>query len=169
MNKYSSGYTAISIISFLGWIVIIVSIIGGAVIGLGADRGMGFVGLVVAGAGVVQGLLLLGVGTLGLSILDGSIAQQSILKILEGEGSENNFKASGAIPSAKNYSDGSNLIKSTSPSTVKRHIKNYKGIEITRGQDGVYIEENKFANVLEAEKWVNQKAREALLHSSGRS
>ena len=45
----------------------------------------------------------------------------------------------------------------TSSATDKSigHIKNYKGYELTEGDDGVYVDGNKFSNVLEAEAWVN--------------
>ena len=43
--------------------------------------------------------------------------------------------------------------KSTGP------IKNYKGYELTRGDDGVYVDGNKFPNVLEAEAWVNGQVK----------
>jgi hypothetical protein len=78
MNKYASGYTAIGLISVVGWLVIAVSLIGGIVIFSNANRGEAYIGFAVAIAGAVQGLLLLGVGAIGSAILDGSTAQQEV-------------------------------------------------------------------------------------------
>lgn len=78
MNKYPSGYALVSLISVFGWIVIVVSIIGGLVMLASAPVGMRYIGWTIAIAGSVQGLLLSGMGAIGLAILDGSIAQQEI-------------------------------------------------------------------------------------------
>ena len=75
MNKYSSGYEAMKLISLVGWIVIGISIIGGYIIGSITE---GFIGLIIFVCGVVQGVLLLGVGSIGSAILDGSKAQQEV-------------------------------------------------------------------------------------------
>lgn len=83
MNKYASGYTLIQILSVIGWLIIIVSIIGGVLIASNADRGMGWVGISVAVAGSFQGLLLLGMGAIGTAILDGSVASQRNIEIKE--------------------------------------------------------------------------------------
>lgn len=39
------------------------------------------------------------------------------------------------------------------------HIKNFKGYELTQGEGGVYVNGNKFSNVLEAEQWVREQFR----------
>ena len=78
MNKYASGYTAMGIISLFGWIVIVISVIGGYVIGGSMPRGEGYIGLIIVVCGLVQGVLLLGVGAIGSAILDGSAAQQEV-------------------------------------------------------------------------------------------
>ena len=78
MSKYTSGYTAMGLISVVGWLVIAVSLIGGIIIFSNANRGEAYIGFVVAIAGAVQGLLLLGVGAIGSAILDGSTAQQEV-------------------------------------------------------------------------------------------
>ena len=75
MNKYASGYTAMGIISLFGWIVIVISVIGGYVIGNITE---GYIGLITVVCGLVQGVLLLGVGAIGSAILDGSAAQQEV-------------------------------------------------------------------------------------------
>jgi hypothetical protein len=83
MNKYASGYTAMGLISVVGWLVIAVSLIGGVIIFSNASRGEAYIGFIVAIAGAVQGLLLLGVGAIGSAILDGSAAQQSLYALAE--------------------------------------------------------------------------------------
>lgn len=49
----------------------------------------------------------------------------------------------------------------SSPKNIKTtgHIKDYKGYEITRGDGGVYVDQNKFSNVLEAEAWINDQMK----------
>lgn len=76
MKKYSSGYALIWLISLLGSVLIVISVLGGLYIGLKAPPGMEYLGLLVVIGGSVQGLLLIGVGAIGTAILDGSIAQQ---------------------------------------------------------------------------------------------
>jgi hypothetical protein len=82
MNKYASGYTAISIITVFGWITICASVIIGLIILLNARNDAGYIGLILGAAGAVQGLLLLGMGSIGLALLDGSASQQRIETIL---------------------------------------------------------------------------------------
>jgi hypothetical protein len=82
MNKYSSGYTSIALISVFGWIVIAVSVVGGVIVLANAPPDIGYVGWIIVVAGGVQGLILLGMGAIGLSILEGSVAQQDSLKVL---------------------------------------------------------------------------------------
>lgn len=83
MNRYASGYTLISLISVIGWLAIVLSVVGGIIIGVNAPRGAGYIGFTLAIAGSFQGLLLLGVGAIGQAVLDGSIAQQSAAASLE--------------------------------------------------------------------------------------
>ena len=83
MNKYASGYTAMGLISVVGWLVIAVSLIGGIIIFSNSNRGDAYIGFIVAIAGAVQGLMLLGVGAIGSAILDGSAAQQDIYALVQ--------------------------------------------------------------------------------------
>lgn len=48
---------------------------------------------------------------------------------------------------------------SSAQNKASGHIKNYKGYELTRGEGGVYVNGNKFSNVLAAEKWVNEQVK----------
>lgn len=81
MNKYASGYTLIQILSAIGWLIILISVVGGIFIASNAERGMGWVGISVGVAGSFQGLLLLGMGAIGTAILDGSLASQHNVEI----------------------------------------------------------------------------------------
>lgn len=90
MNRYTSGYTLCSILSFFGITVIIAStacsffffyiyfssnLSGGAPI-----AGFGFVTLIF---GFFQGITSIGMGAIGRAILDGSTAQQEIVQKIE--------------------------------------------------------------------------------------
>ena len=79
MNKYDSGYVLTQALSVVGWLVIVLSVVCGAVVGFNVSNDMGWIGFVIAIVGGFQGLLLIGAGTIGAAILDGSVAQQEIL------------------------------------------------------------------------------------------
>ena len=120
MNKYASGYTAMGLISVVGWIVIAISLIGGIIIFSNANRGDAYIGFIVAIAGAVQGLLLLGVGAIGSAILDGSAAQQSLYALAQQklyELQENN--KINATASSKLAIDAKSDIGVTSESAMK--------------------------------------------------
>lgn len=78
MNKYASGYTFISAIYVIGWVLVALSLVGGFVIGANAPTGLGFLGWIVAVAGLFQGVVLLGMSAIGKAVLDGSLALQGI-------------------------------------------------------------------------------------------
>lgn len=77
MNKYQSGYAAISLITAIGWVTVALSVAGGIAIAMGADRN-GEIGLLIGAAGAIQGFILVGIGSVGQAILDGSLALQEM-------------------------------------------------------------------------------------------
>lgn len=72
MNKYSSGYALIKILQIFGSLIVGISILGGLIGFFAADKGMGWVALVVAVSGGFQGILLMGAAAIGEAVLDGA-------------------------------------------------------------------------------------------------
>jgi hypothetical protein len=152
MNKYASGYTAMGLISVVGWLVIAVSLIGGIAMAGTMPRGMGYIGFIVAIAGAVQGLLLLGVGALGLAILDGSIAQQEIITRKEV-----------AAPPSERDDLIQYLISASIGLPGGVFLENYKGNLIVRGVDGkIIVGKDIFNSVAAAKKRIDSSEIEAI-------
>jgi hypothetical protein len=153
MNKYSSGYAAISVISFFGWIVIAVSIIGGIAVLSNAPPGLGYMGWIIAVAGAVQGLLLLGMGAIGLAILDGSIAQQEVAAKKE-------------VTAPKNERDDlmRYLVSAAIGVPGGEFLENYKGNFIIRDVAGnILVGSEIFSSVNAAKIKINSSEIEAIV------
>jgi len=154
MNKYASGYTAMSIISLVGWIVIGLSIICGFLVSM--NREMGYIGLIIAVSGTVQGLILLGVGSIGSAILDGSTAQQEIIAEMRknsdgGQKTENSnieiIELMGRQLSAVlGYPGG-------------RYIENYRGYDIIKNKEGLFlVNGNTLNSNVDARKYIDDES-----------
>ena len=83
MRKYSTGYIIINVISFIGFLTVVVSLFGGIIFVANAPNGMSYLGWLFTIGGSIQGMMLIGMGSIGLAILDGSIAQQHSLNKLD--------------------------------------------------------------------------------------
>ena len=156
MNKYPSGYALVSLISVFGWIIIVASIIGGLFMLSSAPAGMRYIGWIVAIAGSVQGLLLSGMGAIGLAILDGSIAQQGILSVLNERGSVSSSKSSHPIEN-----DIDNDLKPLPDNKQEAPTQDYRGVRMDYMRiSGKYMVEGKtFEDKFSARRYVDEIVR----------
>ena len=168
MNKYASGYSALSVISGFGWLVMIGSVFGGIITAKTLSTDMEWVGFLVAGAGITQGLFLFGMAAIGKAILDGSLSQQSssatnadLLKAVSAI--ERELHLSRQVSSAQNKGENSSeakvvKVKSThEPVTSTSTTKNYKGFVIHISPDSVKVEgiNLPFKTLSDAERWID--------------
>ncbi|PWL19804.1 MAG: hypothetical protein DCO81_07725 [Candidatus Aquiluna sp. XM-24bin5] len=149
MNKYSSGYNLITFVSFLGALVAIGSIGFGVFVFVESPRGLEYTGIFIAVGGFIQGLFLLGFAEIGRAILDGSLAQQELLKAI----SKFPDQSSGEIRNTRNEDKKYPVLPSSGT------VKSYKGYRIIKNDNNFSIEgiiEPNFDNVLAAEKWIDK-------------
>lgn len=147
MNKYSSGYILLSFLTVIGALVSFVSIAFGVYIFFESPRGVGYTGIIIAIGGFIQGLFLYGVAEIGRAILDGSLAQQDLLKLM----SKAPELSSGVVQ--KNSGEGGYPILPSSGI-----VKSYKGHKIVKIDNNFSIEGmegTNFDTVLAAEKWID--------------
>ena len=154
MNKYSSGYALMQMLSLLGVIVIVCSVVLGIFIFAMNDRLSDFFGITAIIYGGFSGLVLMGMGAIGGAILDGSVSQQrteqEIARLVK-----HMIKDGGEVSAAPKYISPKNSFGNSLD-----RIKNYKGYDIFRKGDIFVIKETgtSFESVLDAEKWVDEKS-----------
>jgi hypothetical protein len=78
-DKYSFGYTAMKVVSVLGFLTILSAGIFGFSVIAGGSEGSGFFGWSILVFGIINGVLIIGIAAIGEALLDGSVAQQQIL------------------------------------------------------------------------------------------
>lgn len=145
MNKYSFGYSLLSFVSTVGALVALGSIVLGVYVFLEAPRGMEYTGIVISVGGFIQGLFLFGVAEIGRAILDGSLAQQELLKMTI----RHQERSSGTVPNYRSEIQKQSIVS----------VKVYKGYRITKKGDVFGIEgvkDNTFETILAAEKWIDK-------------
>lgn len=140
MNRYASGYTLVSLISIFGWGVVAVSLVGGLSWASSAPEGLGYIGFIVAVSGVVQGIILLGIGAIGLAILDGSVATQRSFERQEQSG---NSSSSIAVDEAvKNIGSAVNMLSLIAAKSLGKpglfYVDTIMGKSVFKAADGKY-------------------------------
>jgi hypothetical protein len=133
MNKYSSGYALMQMLSLLGILVIVCSVGLGIFIFAMNDRLSEFVGITAIIYGGFSGLVLMGMGAIGGAILDGSVSQQrtekEIVWLIEEVRSSKSVERSVSTDTFKKNTKSEDAV-----------IKNYKGYRIFSKSDIFYIE-----------------------------
>ena len=148
MNKYQSGYTAMGILAFVGWIVIAISLVGGLLVASNGPPGMGYIGFISAVVGSVQGLLLLGVGSIGAALLDGSVAQQEV--------AANMAKRDSVAPQREPENLMPYLLSAAVGVPGGKFIDNYKGRLIIRDSIGrILVGGEVFSSITDAKMWID--------------
>jgi chitinase len=157
MNKYSSGYALMQMLSLLGVIVIVCSVVLGIFIFAMNDRLSDFMGITAIIYGGFSGLVLMGMGAIGGAILDGSMSQQNTEKEI-GRLIEEIRKSQGAESSISNTPEAKPSLEKVASGISL--IKNYKGYEIFRNGKIFYIKgvDGVYTNISDAEKWVDEKS-----------
>jgi len=139
MTRYAAARSLLSFLSLLAWLVILAA----AFAAFGALRGGGWpLALAIGVSGVAAGVLLLAVAQMALAQIDtadNSFQQVAMLERL--------VHSATASPAAngprRDYTPG-------------QLIKAYRGFGIIREAVGVSVEGRPFANVLAAEKWIDE-------------
>lgn len=135
-QDYSTARSVIGIMEFLGWVVAVIGAIAGVV-------AFSQAGLAGAAMFVISG------GALGVAL----VAMAQIVRA--------------QVDTALNTAELVRLARATERSApVVRpsvgaaskgvgHVKFYKGKEISRDEQGIRVGERRFANVIEAERWID--------------
>lgn len=132
MRDYSTARTVLSVISFLGWLMI-----GAALfVGLFAlpKAGIGVIGVAIPIA--AAGMIVIAVAQLGMAQIDTAINTRELCNIL---------RNSGTAPSQTSFPQ-------------PRHdatVKTYKGVAITRSSSGYMAGGNLYPTVIAAERGID--------------
>ena len=156
-RSYEIANILLSILGIFAWIQIVIGLIGLFSGGLGGNSQLEVtftIGLKFLSAiSVLSGLVSLAIVQMARANVHSAEINWEILQIMR----ETSLRDRGTNQN-KSYSGVSNSANSSTQNTtgaVGEVIKVYQGKEIIREQDGVSIGERKFANVIQAERWMD--------------
>lgn len=153
-RSYKAGRSVCSWLEFVGWAIVILggilTVVGfasGGIMGMASSNfGRGDIPFIVRMVSMIPGVLMAAGGLMSIML-----AQHTKATIDTAEMTREMLKI------AKNQSNGA-MIAGNSPLPTADPgdvIKVYQGQTIIKEQDGVSVGENKFANVNQAQRWLD--------------